>query len=171
MSVFGGEPYLARAAPNCTGTPPGAGRQAASNRPRLVPKRWISVAGTTPASLATSARVRSTGLRRCIMCVVAIRMASSEVWRGRGDIVFWFFPIQRNRREGHPHNPTAACHSALFSATRHARPLRRITEWVFIFHLTLINGDSIIRPVSLRGVARCCHGRDFHLSAPRLGQL
>src|SRR6266404_2705353 len=152
MSVFSGEPYLARAAPNCSGTPPGAVRQAASNRPRLVPKRWISVAGTTPASLATSARVRSTGLRPCITRMVAIRMASSEVWRGRGDIVSWFFPIQRNRREDHPHNPRAGA-LRFFSATRHARPLNRITEWLFIFHLTLMNGDSIIRPVSLRGAA------------------
>src|SRR5260370_7217362 len=36
---------------------------------------------------------------------------------------------------------------------RHARPLRRITEWLFIFHLTLMNSDSIIRPVSLRGAS------------------
>jgi hypothetical protein len=51
------------------------------------------------------------------MRVVAIKMASSEVWRGRGDIVFWFFPIQRNRTEGHPHNPKAAC-TALFFRPR-----------------------------------------------------
>src|SRR3984885_7236548 len=110
MSVFSGEPYLARAALNCSGILPGAVRQAASNQPRLVPKRWISVAGTTPASLATSARVRSTGLRRCITRIVAVRMASSEVLRGRGDIVSWFFPDSERRREGHPHKSEGGGH-------------------------------------------------------------
>src|SRR5229473_8275694 len=104
MRAFSGDLCLARAAANCCGTAPGAVRQRASRRPRLVPKRWMSVAGTTPASLATSARVSCVGLRRCMTRAVAARISSSEVWRGRG----------------------------LMAADS-------ITEWAFIFPLTLVN--------------------------------
>src|SRR5205085_4680250 len=83
-SVFRGDLYLARATANCWGTDVGAVRHIARRRPRLVPKRWISVAGTTPASLATSARVSWVGLRRCMTRAVAARMASFDVSRGRG---------------------------------------------------------------------------------------
>ncbi len=84
MRALSGDEYLARAAANCCGTAEGAVRQRARSRPRLVPKRWMRVAGTTPASCATSARVSWVGLRRCMTRAVAARISASEVWRGRG---------------------------------------------------------------------------------------
>src|SRR6266566_871541 len=111
--------YFARAAANCAATSAGPVLQVASSKPRLVPKRWMSVAGTTPASLATSARVSSAGLRRCMTRAAAARISSSEVSRGRGDIF-----IERPGRA---------------AAIRHERQLVSITEWPFIFHLTLMN--------------------------------
>src|SRR5260370_40626358 len=59
--AFRGDLYFARAAANCAATSAGPVLQGASSKPRLVPKRWMSVAGTTPASLATSARGSSAG--------------------------------------------------------------------------------------------------------------
>src|SRR5207245_6121352 len=84
--AFRGDLYLARAAANCAATSAGPVLQVASRSWRLVPKRWMRVAGTTPASLATSARVSSAGLRRCMTRAAAARIFSSEVSRGRGDI-------------------------------------------------------------------------------------
>src|SRR5271155_795507 len=87
ISALRGEPYLARAAANCPVTSAVHALQLARSNSRLVPKRWMMVAGTIPASLATSARVRSTGLMRCMARAAAARISASEVWRGRGDIL------------------------------------------------------------------------------------
>src|SRR5215472_3930615 len=120
MSALRGDLCRIRAAANCFGTPVGAVLQMASNKPRLVPKRWINVAGTTPASFATWANVSCVGLNRCMARAVAARISSSDVSRGRGDIL--------------PRSLAGAV--KVRPRPRHAR----ITEWLFTFHLTLMNG-------------------------------
>src|SRR5881628_735722 len=132
--AFRGDLYFARAAANCAATSAGPVLQVASNKPRLVPKRWMSVAGTTPASLATSARVSSAGLRRCMTRAAAARISSSEVSRGRGDI---FIERPGRRRQ------TATSGGKLFPGAPD-RQFVSITEWPFIFHLTLMNGRLLL---------------------------
>src|SRR6266700_4729829 len=132
--AFRGDLYFARAAANCPATSAGPVLQVASNKPRLVPKRWMSVAGTTPASLATSARVSSAGLRRCMTRAAAARIFSSEVSRGRGDI---FIERPGRRRQ------SARSGGNLFPAAPD-RQFASITEWPFIFHLTLMNGRLLL---------------------------
>src|ERR1700675_4621733 len=117
MSVLSGEPYFARAAANCPATSAVHALQLARSNSRLVPKRWIIVAGTTPASLATSASVSSTGLRDFITRAAAARISASEVSRGRGDIFI-----------------RASLHVARV----------RITEYLFRFHLTLLNNRLLL---------------------------
>src|SRR3989442_15780155 len=109
--AFRGDLYFARAAANCAATSAGPVLQVASRSWRLVPKRWMRVAGTTPASLATSARVSSAGLRHCMTRAAAARISSSEVSGGSGDIFF----------------------------ERAERQVVGINEWAFLFHLRLMN--------------------------------
>src|SRR5258708_1079485 len=104
MRALSGDLCFARAAANCCGTAPGAVRQRARSRPRLGPKRWMSVGGGGAGCWGAAARGRWVGLRRCMTRAVAARISSSEVWRGRG----------------------------LMAADS-------ITEWAFIFPLTLVN--------------------------------
>src|SRR5436309_3838095 len=132
--AFRGDLYFARAAANCAATSAGPVLQVASSKPRLVPKRWMRVAGTTPASLATSARVSSAGLRRCMTRAAAARISSSEVSRGRGDI---FIERPGRRRQ------TATSGGKLFPGAPD-RQFVSITEWPFIFHLTLMNGRLLL---------------------------
>src|SRR6266568_3717777 len=132
--AFRGDLYFARAAANCAAMSAGPVLQVASRSWRLVPKRWMSVAGTTPASLATSARVSSAGLRRCMTRAAAARIFSSEVSRGRGDI---FIERPGRRRQ------SARSGGKLFPAAPD-RQFASITEWPFIFHLTLMNGRLLL---------------------------
>src|ERR1700751_996111 len=60
----------------------------ASKSPRFDPKRCRSVAGATPASLPTSARVKRAGPSRSITRTAETRMSESGLRRVRGDMSF-----------------------------------------------------------------------------------
>lgn len=78
-----GERCALRSRSNSPPIPSGPAAANASSSPRLDPNRCTRVAGDTPASRATSDRVRL-GPRRDTTRCVAARMASSLVARGRG---------------------------------------------------------------------------------------